>query len=449
MRTHIAKLTGKLISKTTRTLKIGGGSAAPGLYALKIDPNLVSKLSREIPQNIVITGTNGKTTTARLLSHFLESNDYKVVRNSTGSNLERGIASALIHNSLIKNHKSVYDVGVWELDEAAFNKVAPKIRPQLIIFLNAFRDQLDRYGEVDTVVDNWWKTLSKADWNPTLLINNGDTKTSTLAAINQDRPDLSELKIYKFRVTNHFIHGEKSIYSDRSKAKYKPDKKYFKDDFSATIIKNLGLKGNKIAIDYPGGKESLEFPIPGIYHIYDLLAAFGAAYLLNLPINLLTNSLIHFKPAFGRVEKLDIQGKESYIFLIKNPAGATAVFETIAPEIESKDTLLIALNDNFADGTDVSWIWDAQFEMLCHPDIRKKTNIICSGTRAHDLAVRLKYAGFNPESITVDNTLERALQQATRTQKGCLFILPTYTALLKLQDILTRSGVKSPYWKER
>src|SRR3989338_7623341 len=144
MRKILAIGTGKLINHITRSLKIGGGSAAPGLYALKIDPEIVTKLSKKIPTNIIITGTNGKTTTARMLAHFAKESGLKVIRNHTGSNLERGIASSLISGS---NQK--YDLGIWELDEFAFNIVTPKIKPQLVLFLNVSRDQLDRYGEID------------------------------------------------------------------------------------------------------------------------------------------------------------------------------------------------------------------------------------------------------------------------------------------------------------
>ncbi len=183
-------------------------------------------------------------------------------------------------------------------------------------------------------------------------------------------------------------------------------------------------------------------PLPGIYHIYDALAAFACAHHLNLPIRRLTDTLKTYSPAFGRVEKLPF----GYIFLIKNPAGATQVFETIAPNIKTGDRLLLALNDNLADGTDVSWIWDAGFERLQATGYRLQ--IIVSGSRANDLALRLKYAGFDPKMITVEFDLQKAFRQARNTLKGRLFILPTYTAMLELQSILVKSHLKKHYWKE-
>src|ERR1035437_6873439 len=155
MRVFFAILLGKAIFKISRFLKLGGGSAAPGLWALKLYPDLVEELVKKIPTNIIITGTNGKTTTARMLSHFAKSSGLKVIRNHTGSNLERGIASTLI------SHNTPADIGIWELDEAIFNTIGPKINPDIIVFLNVFRDQLDRYGEVNSVVNNWAQTLKK------------------------------------------------------------------------------------------------------------------------------------------------------------------------------------------------------------------------------------------------------------------------------------------------
>ncbi|KKQ59272.1 hypothetical protein A3H81_05405 [Candidatus Daviesbacteria bacterium RIFCSPLOWO2_02_FULL_38_18] len=389
MRLFLAILIGKIIIKLTRFLKLGGGSAAPGLYALKIDPRLVEKLVKKIPQNIVITGTNGKTTTARMLAHLAKEAGLKVIRNHTGSNLERGIASVLITHYQLPTTN--YQLGIWELDEAAFNTVVLKIKPDIIIFLNVSRDQLDRYGEVDKVVNDWCNTLSKIDPKTTILIN-------------ADEPDFKKLK-------NYF-----------------PNIKAFgKKDLKNTKLN--GLKGSEFRIQ----NSEFRINLPGIYNIYNALAAITCAKLLNLPVKNLTN----FQPAFGRFEKLPF----GYIFLIKNPTGATEVFKTIAPHIRPQDRLLLALNDNIADGTDVSWIWDADFEKLRTTNSEQRT--ICSGKRAYDLAVRLKYAGFDTKYIRVEPSLKKALREAREGLKGQLFILPTYTALLELQKIL-----KSHYWEE-
>lgn len=417
MRTLTAIALGKLISKATRTLKIGGGSAAPGLYALKIDPNIVFKLSKKIPTNIIITGTNGKTTTSRMIAHFAKESSLKVIRNHTGSNLERGIASALI------NHQGKADLGIWELDEAAFNSVAPKLNPKIVVFLNIFRDQLDRYGEVDSVVKKWQETIKKLPKKTIILVNGDDGNTTKLA-------NSFKGKVETFGLETNKIAGEgKQSLPLRGKEL----------NFEAKDIKTNGLTGTSFKLL----NTQVKLPLPGIYHIYDAVAALAVASMLRLPVNQLTSSLANFQPAFGRVEKLPF----GYIFLIKNPAGATQVIQTIAPQIKKNDRLLLALNDNLADGKDVSWIWDANFETLRNSG-SLLTHIIASGTRAHDLALRLKYAGFDPKLIVVEPSLENALKQARKGLKGTLYILPTYTAMIELQRILTNLGIKEEYWNE-
>src|SRR3989338_5109759 len=436
MRKILAIGTGKLINHITRSLKIGGGSAAPGLYALKIDPEIVTKLSKKIPTNIIITGTNGKTTTARMIAHFAKESGLNIIRNHTGSNLERGIASALIQNlPLVTSHLSP-DLGIWELDEAAFNSVAPKLNPDIVVFLNIFRDQLDRYGEVDNVLKRWAETIKKLDPKTIILVNGDDANTAKLAQSFKGR-------IETFGLESNKIKGEGK----------EPKKPMNKLDFEAKNIKLKGLKGSSFDLTISKAsryalndkRQTINLPLPGIYHIYDTVAALAIASHLSLPVNQLASSLSTFQPAFGRVEKLAF----GYIFLIKNPEGATQVFKTIAPVMKANDRILLALNDNLADGTDVSWIWDGEFEKLVTPSLREnRSNLFVSGTRAQDMALRLKYAGFDAQSIVIEPSLEYALKQARKGLKGTLYILPTYTAMLSLQKILTKMGLKANYWEE-
>jgi UDP-N-acetylmuramyl tripeptide synthase len=197
---------------------------------------------------------------------------------------------------------------------------------------------------------------------------------------------------------------------------------------------------------YPEGKISLHLPLPGTYQIYNLLAAFSAYRSLNLPLEKSAFDLKDFTSAFGRVEQIEYRGKKGVIMLIKNPVGATQVFETIREELTAKDVLVAALNDNFADGKDVSWIWDAEFEKFKIQN--SKFKIICGGTRAYDMAIRFKYAGVPESQIEVISELTEAFDKAFQTS-GKVVILPTYTALLELQKILANKGIKKHYWQER
>ncbi|MBI4038226.1 DUF1727 domain-containing protein [Candidatus Daviesbacteria bacterium] len=426
MRLLIAILLGKLIAITVRGFRIGGGSAAPGLWALLIEPHLVEKLIKQIPKNVVITGTNGKTTTARILAHLAKEAGLKVIRNHTGSNLERGIASTLISNYQLLTTNYPPDLGIWELDEAAFNSVVHKIKPQAVVFLNVFRDQLDRYGEIDTVVKNWCQTLKSLNKKTAVLVNGDDANTLKLQSCFKGQ-------VETFGVEDYKIHGENLEHKTKN----------LKLDFEAKDVLANGLNSLSFHISKFLDRRKMiniyvKLPLPGFYHVYDALAAIASAHLLGFSTPKLVKSLKNFSPAFGRVEKLPF----GFIFLIKNPAGATQVFETIAPNIKQGDRVLLALNDNLADGTDVSWIWDSQFEHL------PKTYTVASGKRAHDLAVRLKYAGFDPKHILVEPNLKKALKEARTGLKGQLFILPTYTAMLELQGILAKSGLKPHYWEE-
>lgn len=433
MRLTLAVILGRLIAYLSRLLRIGGGSAAPGLYALKIDHNLVSKLSAKIPKNVVITGTNGKTTTARMIAHFAKAAGLKVIRNHTGSNLERGIASTLITHVRTSLVKLNYDLGIWELDEAALNSVALKLNPNIVVFLNVFRDQMDRYGEVDSVVKRWCQTLTTLTTQTIVIVNGDDANTAKLSSCFKGNT-------YKFGVMDYRIVGESMEHLKEKESL----------DFEAAEVKFNGLSGTNFRTVLHNKAYPTNLPLPGVYHIYDFLAAFAIGHELGFATKNIISSLKSFSPAFGRVEKLPF----GYIFLIKNPAGATQVFETIAPQLKPQDRLLFALNDNIADGTDVSWIWDALFEELQKPSraLRLRSGsrdytIYVSGTRAYDLANRLKYAGF-ANSLTIEPDLKKALQEAKGDLKGRLFILPTYTAMLELQNILTKTGIKKHYWKE-
>ncbi len=430
MRQSFAILIGKLILATTKFLKIGGGSAAPGYYGLKIDPQLVNKLSSQVETRIIITGTNGKTTTSRFLAHFAKANNLKVIRNSTGSNLERGVASTLIAKSNLFGKLAKFDLSIWEVDEADFNRLAPKIKPQMVVFLNVLRDQLDRYGEIDSVVKKWQKTLEGMDKNTIVILNNDDGNL-------QDLRRSFKGKIQSFGFDKPTIKGE--VVLNKKVNTIKPE-------IEARNVKENGLTSISFETTINHKPLTINLPIPGIYHIYDFLAAFLISQSLKIPSDKMLQSLKNYSPAFGRVEKIKLGSKDAWIFLIKNPFGASLVFKTVSNNLEKGDLLFLALNDNFADGTDVSWIWDREFEAL---GVKSKgLKVYAAGTRAEDLALRLNYAGFGKESIIIENDIEKALNKIRKEDAKRIFIMPTYTALLELQKNLAKSNIKDYYWRE-
>ncbi len=429
----IAIFVGKIILFFTKTLKFGGGSTAPGFYALKIDPCSIEELSEFLPLSIIITGTNGKTTTSKLISYFCEQSGLRVIRNRSGSNLERGVLSALIEQIPFNNFlnpssiRKSFDLCIWEIDEAAFYQISPKINSLAILFLNIFRDQLDRYGEINSIISKWNQTLTKISQKSKIVINSDDTNLLQILKNIQTQP-------VSFSITGEKIKGESRI----------KGKKY-KSQATATNIQLLSLDQTKF--DLIIGLKTLHItsPLPGLYNIYNLTAALTLADILNLDLTKVNIWLESFSPAFGRVEKFTWKDKKFYLLLIKNPAGATEVLKLIKSYITPHDQLMIALNDKFADGQDVSWIWDADFEKL--NDLKLKYKFVLSGIRAYDLAVRLKYSGIEENHLIVEPDLIDAFNALIKSDSERVFILPTYTALLSIQKILTQKKIKNYYWQ--
>jgi len=438
---------GKFVNFLTN-LQGGGGTAAPGLYALKIDPNLVEKLSGKIKNGaIVIAGTNGKTTTARITTDILAT-EYQTIHNRQGSNLLRGVASTLITSiSIVGNIKS--DLAIWEADEAALPEIVKQTKPKTIVLLNLFRDQLDRYGEVETIREKWSEAISTLPAETKLILNADDPSVAFIAKSFKGKPvyfGVEEKKIdlpiienvadvrfclncgaplkYDPIFSAHLGHWScPKCHYDRPKPSISATNARFKPDLSTHL--GLSIANRQSTVDYK---------LPGLYNVYNVLAAAATAKLLGIDDKQIIKAIEDFQAAFGRFQKMDIKGKKAVVFLIKNPAGANEVIRTISPL--KNVSLLTILNDNIADGRDVSWIWDTNWEVLKG----KFKSINTSGTRAYDIALRLKYADMN--NISVHEDINTSFQESLDKlgTKDTLLILPTYTAMLELQGILKKYG---------
>ncbi len=426
----------KAINKGLKLVK-SSGTSLPGLVALKISKNFLSFLSKYCQKNIItITGTNGKTTTAGLFAHILKTAENKVLHNEKGANMLSGIAS-----SLAVNYKpfSRFDYAVLESDEAYLTKLYDDLKADYLLVTNLFRDQLDRYGELDTTAKKIQEAITK---NPSLklFVNADDPMLSELGKENQriffgfdeieyvssvsesQAPQesvvcscgaaLSYKKRYYAHVGQYYC---ESCGKTRPKLNYAA-KAVVHDDFSEIFINGMVFKTGLV----------------GLYNAYNALAAISAALELNIPKELIQQGLDSYKSVFGRAEKLLISGRNVLVQLIKNPTGASEVLRTV--NRNSCDRLLIIINDNYADGRDVSWLWDSDFELLKdYPN-----NIVVSGIRAYDMAVRMKYAGFDESKIEIKNGIKNALDYCLSgiSEGGSLLIMPTYTALLEMQKIL-------------
>lgn len=451
LRLTLAVLVGKTIAAINR-LTGSGATAAPGLYALKIDTNLIKKLSKKIKNgNIVISGTNGKTTTSRLTSNIL-TQKYNLVHNRQGSNLLRGIASTLIANSSVFANPRA-DLGLWEVDEATLPAALENLNPKTILLLNLFRDQLDRYGEVDTIRAKWLKSLEKVNKNTTLVLNADDPGIAYLGKNFKGKVLYFGVKDTKLNlpavesvrdVRNCLNCGAKLQYSallSSHMGHYKcPNCSFSRPNIqiSASNLKFNPDFSTSIQITKDAKPWTLSYKLPGLFNVYNVLAATACAYAKGVKPPEIKKGVENFSAAFGRFQSLKIGDKNILIFLIKNPAGANEVLRTLS--LKNNISLLTILNDKIADGHDVSWIWDTNWEILTE----KVKNLAISGTRCWDMAARLKYANFNLSKNKVHEAINYSLKAALDEldKNNTLIILPTYTAMLELQKYITRGGSK-------
>jgi len=392
--TTIAVFVGKLVSLVSKLLGFGAGGTWPGEIALRLNPRILTDLASRLKKGVIlVAGTNGKTTTALMIKQILENQGYRVVHNASGANLDNGIVSALIQNPRA-------DWGVFETDENSLPIILKSVEPNIIVLLNLFRDQLDRYGEVDVIAEKWKKALrgSKAriiaNADDPLVSHLGMTHNATFFGVDD-----------KTKYQKAMEHATDSIFCLSCGGRLTYDGIYF-SHLGLWRCPKCGMKRPK-----PDVSEGIS-PLPGLYNLYNTLATVCVAKMLGIKAD-----LAGFHPAFGRQEEIG----NVKIFLSKNPTGFNQSLRTVL-DLGAKQLLLI-VNDRIPDGRDVSWIWDVDFEM-----IPKDVEVRVSGDRVYDLALRLKYA-----SITT-SILER-LEEALET-KDTMYVLPTYSAMLEVRKIL-------------
>ena len=451
---------GKLTSGLSRGLRRGGGTTLPGDVSRWVDPSILTKLSRSLTQgSVVITGTNGKTTTAALLRHILEAQDERSVANQAGANLIFGVTAAMVNQTSWGGDLPA-SVGIFEIDEASLPRLVSEVAPGTIVVTNLFRDQLDRYGELETTASHIRRALTQGPEGVTAVLNADDPMVAALgdglprviyAGIDDSsllRPELSHGADAKFcpRCGSAFIFD--GVYFGHVGHYHCPTGDFNRPllDVKATSVSIEGMERMRLAVSDSRESASVTVPLSGLYNAYNVVLALGAAKALGLPLKKSAAALANFTPAFGRMERTVIDGRPAVLLLAKNPTGFNEVLRT-AIQFGQATSFLIALNDRIADGQDVSWIWDVDFEQL--KDVAQ--HIVVSGDRALDLRVRLKYAEIPADRIEVVTDWAGALKRAAQeTPSGqTLFVLPTYTAMLELRSVLTRDGALRPYWKSR
>jgi UDP-N-acetylmuramyl tripeptide synthase len=425
----------KSVTFGVRSLKLGAASVLPGSIARKIEPRLLQLLTQQVKKGVVlIAGTNGKTTTSLLLCEILERKGYRVAHNSTGANLENGLVTALMESSNGFGGLDV-DYAILEVDENIVPKVLAPIQPKAILCLNLFRDQLDRYGEVDSISKRWTEAISTNSPNTTVISNADDP---TLSYLGQQ---LSQKVVYfglnePEKYLKEFPHAVDSIYCPNCGHSL---------DYEGVYLSHLG-NFNCPKCGFHRSKATLESSewsqvLVGLYNKYNTLAAVTGAKELGVDEATIRETIPTFQAAFGRAEELEINGKKVRILLSKNPVGTN---ETIRVVTESQDkTTLLVLNDRVQDGEDVSWIWDVDTEPL----VQRGGTLVVSGDRVYDMALRLRYSETSLDSkinLIVEEDLKTAINTALEHTPAneTLHILPTYTAMLDVRETLTGKKIR-------
>lgn len=422
MRYYLAVIFGRITSFVSQFLHIGAGGTWAGEIALRIYPDILKDLRHTLRKGIIlVAGTNGKTTTSLMIKKIIEYQGDSVVHNKTGANLLNGVVSAL----LLSGNK---DWGIFEIDENVLPAVLSYIDPDIIVLLNLFRDQLDRYGEVDSIAQKWKKALSHLTSGTTLVANADDPLITNISETSPAKTVFFGLENPAFYI-GHMQHATDTIHCPKCGTRLTYGGVYY-SHLGKWACGSCGFTHPDVMIkdtDY-------QSPVEGIYNKYNAIAAGSVGESIKLDSDKIQQALETFTPAFGRMEDIAIHGKHTRILLSKNPTGFNESLRTYS---QSKVTgpVLLLLNDRIPDGTDVSWIWDVDFELLDE----LKREIIVSGDRAYDMAVRIKYALTTMGKVTVSQTLQSALDVALSktTKQETLWILATYSAMLDVRKIIT------------
>ena len=436
----------------SRLAGAGGGTTMPGKLLWKLDPGAVDRLAARLPLGTaLVSATNGKTTTSAMAARILAP-AARLAHNRSGANLVSGVASALLAARRA-------ELGLFEVDEGALPEVARRLRPRAVCLGNLFRDQLDRYGELELVAARWRAAVDVLPGETALVVNGDDPQVGDLAHGH------AHATVFGLDDPRHasptLQHAADSKWCVRCGTPYVYDAAYIGHlgdyrcpscgharphlDVVGRAVELDGLERVSFELVVPEGSSRVELSVPGLYNVYNALAAAALARSLGVGLEEIVAGLQGFSAAFGRFERISLGDRSLLVLLIKNPAGANEVVRTLvaggAPHV-----LLIGLNDEIADGRDVSWIWDVDFEPL----LGGLERLVATGERAAELALRFKYAGLPKEAIEVVPDLGMALDRglALTPAGGELVALPTYTAMLSLRDLVSDRGFVRPYWEE-
>ena len=445
----------KLLRAVSRLLR-RGGTAMPGQAALRLCPDLLARLARGV-KTVAVTGTNGKTTSARMIEEAFSRAGKRYLTNRSGANLLSGVTTEFVMNSSLFGRMRV-EYAVIECDEAAARTVFGQLKPRVVVVTNLFRDQLDRYGEVTHTLENIRVGLESAP--EALLCLNADCSLCSSLALS-----LPNRAVY-FGLDAGALpsRGEPQL-SDathciRCKSEYRYDYVTYGHlggfrcgncgyrrpaaDYAVTDVLELRGGGSRAVMRAKGEKHLVEINLPAVYNIYNAVGAVAAVSEMGLGVQTAIEALASFRCGFGRMEQFELGKSGTRMMLVKNPAGCSQVIDFLR-DISERFILVVCLNDRSADGTDVSWIWDADFEGLAEMAGRIE-QVVVSGDRAADMRVRIKYAGIEDRFIRVERDYSKLVDWLSEQEKP-IYIMPTYTAMLELRQKVIRRCGGSEFWE--
>lgn len=460
MRDIMAIWLGKLAGWLSRRLGRGGGTTFPGAVARRIAPQVLTHLTRQLPRGVIcVAGTNGKTTTTRMIADVLAAAGWPVLHNRSGANLMAGVTTTMIQGADWRGRIHA-DVALFECDEAALPTIVRATQPRLVLLHNLFRDQLDRYGEVDTIAANWGNALRTLPVSTVVVYFGDDPSLARLAlslschtvaygndAVASARDAVAHLAdagfcqcgtalVYDVRFYAHIGH-----YHCPACGFVRPHPAY-----AVTQISADGLLGSRVQVRNPhADTATLVLPLPGLYNAMNAVATYACAAELGLA-TYVAPALTHMQAAFGRYEVVPVANRHVVLALIKNPVGASETMRMFVDAWTAPQPICIIINDRDQDGTDVSWLWDADFELI----VPHLSHAVVSGTRAADMHVRLHYAGMPPAHITCCDDIASGLDAALALVPAgqMLVILPTYTAMMELRAVMVSRGWVAPFYAD-
>jgi UDP-N-acetylmuramyl tripeptide synthase len=437
-------------ARLSRLTGRGGGTTVPGKLLWKLDPGAIDRLAARLPGgSALVSATNGKTTTAAMVAEILRPH-HRLAHNGSGANLMSGVASTLLA-------ARDAELGLFEVDEGALPEVVARLHPRVVCLGNLFRDQLDRYGELELIAERWREAVAALPPDASLVVNGDDPQLGELARL---RPGATVFGLDDPRQARRSLqHAADSKYCVSCGTPYDYAAAYVghlgdyrcpacgnarpKLDVVARDIELAGLEHASFTLVTAEETARVRLRLPGLYNVYNALAAAALARALGVPLRDIVQGLGRFDAAFGRFERIAIGHQQVLMLLIKNPAGANEAVRTLV-DGRAPRLAVVALNDAIADGRDVSWIWDVDFEPL----LDGLETLVATGDRAAELALRFAYAGFPAERIDVVPNLEGALDRGIELAgEDELVILPTYTAMLALRKIVATRGNVAQYWE--